>query len=120
MTPIVKIGDTTITLPKLGSDTDISAYYLGPDTNISAYYSGLNTNSTAYYSGPNTNSTAYYTSATTNDRLDDLEARLNALEIANRLENNWIELKELGDKYRSLLADLIQKEEMWKLLQDNK
>lgn len=109
MTTTVKIGDTTITLPKLGSDTDISAYYLGPDTNISAYYSG-----------PNTNSTAYYTSATTNDRLDDLEARLNALEIANRLENNWIELKELGDKYRSLLADLIQKEEMWKLLQDNK
>ena len=109
MTTLVKIGDTTITLPKLGFDTDISAYYVGSDTNISAYYSG-----------PNTDTTAYYTSSTTTNRLDELEARLNALEIANRLENNWIELKELGDKYRSLLADLIQKEEMWKLLQDNK
>ncbi len=50
--------------------------------------------------------------------LTKLEERLNILHHNPELENKWDELKELGERYRSLEKELIEKEKMWKILKD--
>tara|TARA_R110000868_G_scaffold241996_2_gene497560 strand:- start:13 stop:408 length:396 start_codon:yes stop_codon:yes gene_type:complete len=45
--------------------------------------------------------------------LDDIELRLGILRPNPGLEDKWNELKELGDSYRKLEAELLDKEEMW-------
>jgi hypothetical protein len=47
------------------------------------------------------------------DTLQALEERLNILVPNPKLEEEWAELKKLGDKYRSLEADLREKADMW-------
>ncbi len=51
--------------------------------------------------------------------LTKLEERLNILHHNPELENKWDELKELGERYRSLEKELIEKEKMWKILKDS-
>jgi hypothetical protein len=51
------------------------------------------------------------------DTLQALEERLNILVPNPELEKEWTELKQLGDAYRKLEADLIEKAHMWKILQ---
>lgn len=48
--------------------------------------------------------------------LDGIEQRLAILHPNERLENDWEELKELGERYRELEAEIIAKEEMFKTL----
>lgn len=48
--------------------------------------------------------------------LDGIEQRLAILHPNKRLENDWEELKELGERYRELEAEIIAKEEMFKTL----
>jgi len=50
------------------------------------------------------------------DTLQALEERLNILVPNTQLEKEWEELKKLGDKYRSLEADLTEKAAMWAAL----
>jgi hypothetical protein len=50
------------------------------------------------------------------DTLRALEERLNILVPNTELEKEWAELKQLGDSYRKLEADLIEKAEMWRAL----
>ena len=50
------------------------------------------------------------------DTLQALEERLNILVPNTQLEKEWAELKQLGDKYRKLEQDLIEKNNMWKAL----
>jgi hypothetical protein len=45
--------------------------------------------------------------------IESLEERLNVLVPNPKLEKEWNELKELGDKYRKLEAELKEKGEMW-------
>ena len=45
-----------------------------------------------------------------------LEERLNILVPNPELEKEWAELKQLGDKYRQVEADLKEKARMWKAL----
>lgn len=45
-----------------------------------------------------------------------LEERLNILVPNAELEKEWVELKKLGDDYRKLEQDLIEKNNMWKAL----
>jgi hypothetical protein len=45
--------------------------------------------------------------------IESLEKRLNVLVPNPKLEKEWNELKELGDKYRKLEAELKEKGEMW-------
>ena len=49
--------------------------------------------------------------------LQALEERLNILVPNPELEKEWAELKKLGDAYRKLEANLIEKTHMWKVLQ---
>ena len=48
--------------------------------------------------------------------LQALEERLNILVPNTKLEKEWTELKRLGDKYRALEAELMEKADMWKVL----
>ena len=47
------------------------------------------------------------------DTLNALEERLNMLVPNTELETEWAELKQLGDAYRKLEADLTEKADMW-------
>ena len=49
--------------------------------------------------------------------LQALEERLNILVPNQELEKEWNELRDLGEKYRKLEADLVEKANMWKVLQ---
>jgi hypothetical protein len=51
------------------------------------------------------------------DTLLALEERLNILVPNTELETEWAELKQLGDAYRKLEQDLIEKAAMWQVLQ---
>ena len=48
--------------------------------------------------------------------LRSLEQRLNILRPNPELEEEWDQLKELGDQYRQLEADLKEKQKMWNML----
>lgn len=50
--------------------------------------------------------------------LDGIEQRLAILHPNERLENSWEELKELGNRYRELEAEIIAKSEMFKTLKN--
>ena len=50
------------------------------------------------------------------DTLQALEERLNILVPNQELEQEWKELKKLGDKYRKLEAELKEKAKMWTVL----
>jgi hypothetical protein len=51
-----------------------------------------------------------------NATLDKIEERLAILHPNPALEDKWSELKELGDKYRALEAEIIEKQKMWNIL----
>jgi hypothetical protein len=51
------------------------------------------------------------------ETLRALEERLNILVPSAELETEWAELKQLGDAYRKLEAELAEKSRMWKALQ---
>lgn len=50
------------------------------------------------------------------DRLDEIERRLCILQRDPGLEARWSELKALGEQYRELEKDIIEKEKIWDIL----
>ena len=50
------------------------------------------------------------------DFMEKVEERLNILSLNKKLEAEWEELKTIGDKYRALEKELIEKNEMWNIL----
>ena len=48
--------------------------------------------------------------------LDNIEKRLAILHPNKKLEEKWERLKALGDMYRELEAEIIEKEEIWSIL----
>jgi hypothetical protein len=52
------------------------------------------------------------------ETLDAIEQRLALLKPNKELENSWEELKELGNRYRELEAEIIAKSEMFKTLKN--
>ena len=48
--------------------------------------------------------------------LDGLEQRLGLLKCREDLEEDWSELKALGDQYRAMVKDIEQKTQMWNTL----
>jgi hypothetical protein len=51
------------------------------------------------------------------DAINNINDRLNCLQINPQLEAEWAELKALGDRYRELEAKCLEKAKMWKQLQ---
>ena len=50
------------------------------------------------------------------DRFDEIEKRLAILRPNNDLEGRWEELKELGERYRQLEQEILEKEQVWDIL----
>lgn len=50
------------------------------------------------------------------ERLDRIEERLAILRPNSELEEKWVELKKLGEQYRLLEQDLLEKQKIWDLL----
>lgn len=50
------------------------------------------------------------------ERLDKIEERLAILHPNNELEDKWEELKSLGEQYRKLEKEIIEKEKVWAIL----
>lgn len=50
------------------------------------------------------------------ETLDKIEQRLAILHPNEKLEEKWLELKKLGDMYRALEKDIIEKENIWETL----
>lgn len=50
------------------------------------------------------------------DRLDAIEERLAILRPNNDLESKWEKLKALGDEYRALEKNILEKEKIWDLI----
>jgi hypothetical protein len=50
------------------------------------------------------------------ETLDKIEARLAILHPNEKLEEKWEELKKLGDAYRALEKDILEKEQIWNTL----
>ena len=50
------------------------------------------------------------------ESLENIEKRLAILHPNKKLEEKWERLKALGDMYRELEAEIIEKEAMWKIL----
>ena len=48
--------------------------------------------------------------------LEKIEERLAILHINRELEDKWKDLKALGDQYRELEKEIIEKEKMWAIL----
>ena len=48
--------------------------------------------------------------------LDTITERLAILEPNNKLESEWAELKQLGERYRAMEQDLLEKAKMWNTL----
>jgi len=51
-----------------------------------------------------------------NERLDKIEQRLNILRPNEELEEKWENLRALGQAYRELEKEIIEKQEMWAIL----
>lgn len=51
-----------------------------------------------------------------NKRLDAIEQRLNILRPNAELESKWAKLRELGEEYRRLEAEIIDKQAVWDAL----
>jgi len=50
------------------------------------------------------------------ETLDKIEQRLGILHPNEKLEEKWEELKKLGDAYRALEKDILEKEKIWDML----
>jgi hypothetical protein len=50
------------------------------------------------------------------ETLDKIEQRLAILHPNEKLESRWEELKKLGDAYRALEKDILEKEQIWETL----
>lgn len=50
-------------------------------------------------------------------KLENIEKMLGIVHTSKSHENRWEELKELGDKYRALYEEVVEKEKIWTLLQ---
>jgi hypothetical protein len=50
--------------------------------------------------------------------MKQVEERLAILEPNKKLEAEWAELKELGERYRAVEQDLLEKARVWQILKD--
>jgi hypothetical protein len=50
--------------------------------------------------------------------MKNVEERLAILEPNKKLEAEWAELKELGERYRAVEQDLLEKARVWQILKD--
>jgi len=97
--------NTTVTAPSLTSGN-----WLGNVT-VGSHQAGLRVAGDAHFDGE-----IIVQGVKLADRLDKIEERLGILRPNEKLEEKWDELKALGDRYRELEKDILEKEKIWDLL----
>lgn len=103
---------TTITLPN-NSPYDYTVISANPLNSISTISTGL----TVAKGNLNIDSgDIKINGVSLTEALTNIESRLAILRPNPDLEERWDKLKELGDQYRQLEAELISKEKMWAIL----
>lgn len=50
--------------------------------------------------------------------MEKVEERLAILRPNEKLEDKWAELKELGEQYRALEKEILEKQQVWDILKD--
>lgn len=101
----VDISDYTITL-------DSSAGFNGV-TSVSAPYT-MGSSGTMSITGENADITLNGKSM--RDWMEKVEERLAILEPNAKLEAEWAELKELGERYRALEQEIKERQRVWNIL----
>ena len=84
---------------------------LGYDWNISPQKQGLYVKGDAEFEGD-----VKVKGKSLTEMLDKIEERLAILHPNEKLEDKWLELKKLGDAYRALEKDILEKEKIWETL----
>jgi hypothetical protein len=125
----------TITLSSLNyNNTVIGGGYTTASTHGPFTVSGvINPNTSPYTFSAGTNTAPWFTQNTTSskinldgagadivvngsslvDAINSIKDRLNCLQINPELEKEWDELKALGDQYRKLEKQIIEKQATW-------
>ena len=67
---------------------------------------------------PNLNSDVTIDGKSIRQFMKSVEERLAILEPNKKLESEWAELKELGERYRAMEQELLEKARVWKILKD--
>ena len=109
---------STYTTTTNGTQSISSPWY---GTGTSPYWSIGTTNSASVYPYTTTNNDIHVDDVklkgkSLSETLENIEKRLNILRVNPELESKWEELKELGDRYRALEADIIEKQKIWDVL----
>ena len=87
-----------------------SGNWLG-NIHVGDHQAGLRVNGDATFEGDIT-----VKGVSLSDRFDAIEERLGILRPNNDLEGKWEKLKALGDEYRALEKDILEKEKIWDML----
>ena len=103
----VDISDYTITL-------DSTAGFNGITYSASPYI--MENSGTMSITGENADITLNGKSM--RDWMEKVEERLAILEPNAKLEAEWAELKELGERYRALEKEIKEKQQVWNILKD--
>ena len=109
-TPIIGVISTNGTTTGIGSLTWESDYILS-DTINSSLGRSLHVQGDAEFDGD-----IRIKGKSLVDSLDQIEKRLAILKVNPELEERWEKLKVLGDEYRALEKDILEKEQIWKTL----
>lgn len=112
--PYVSTGTGNYTLPLLGTGTSNISPSLGLSFNDQWDFNhkqSLSVRGDAEFEGD-----IKLKGKSLSQTLDKIEQRLAILHPNEKLEEKWLELKKLGDAYRALEKDILEKEKIWETL----
>lgn len=85
--------------------------YISTITGINGLDSSLNVRGDSHFEGD-----LYVKGKSITETLDKIEQRLGILHVNPELETRWKELQELGEKYRALEQEILEKEKVFNIL----
>jgi len=119
-TPILTTNTTTGNVFAAGSGSSSSIYYTNTTASANPYADviiGSNGASTLRVKGDaEFEGDIKLNGKSLNETLTKIEERLAILHTNSKLEDKWEKLKELGNQYRELETDIIEKEKIWSIL----
>lgn len=112
--------DNLYTTTCSGSNLDISDYTITLDStggfNGINNYSFTGTNNSGHMSITGEDADITLNGKSMKGWMEKVEERLAILEPNEKLESEWAELKELGERYRELEKQILEKAKVWDIL----
>lgn len=118
-------SDEHFSFPSMTASAILSTgtYSITPNSSSSIYKSAVLDSSNITLGHLNTKSDVYITNEDIfikgvglNERLSNIEKRLDILVINPKLEAKYEQLKKLGEEYRALEKELLDKDKVWEIL----